>query len=158
MGILFLKSIFGFISSWFSTAWKFILTYPKQAIIILCLAAGILGGLKVKNSFDELKTENVALVAKAEHLQQESAQLKLDVAAAVQVNTENKKVIESLSIAATESKQQVVELKAKQQTNQTKIEVIRTVIAESKPQDDGPVAKVLKETIDAIQKDREATK
>jgi hypothetical protein len=156
MGLLFLKSIFGFVTSWFSSAWKFITTYPKQALIILCLVCAAYGGWKVKSSFDELKKENVALVAKADLAEKRSEQLKLDVATAVKVNKENQEVIATLSVRAMESTQMVEDLKKKQAVVKTRIEYIRENIAESKPEDDAPIAKVLKDTIKAIQEDRKA--
>lgn len=158
MGILlFFKTIFGFVSSWLSTLWKFIVQNPKMAVVIVCLAGALFGGLKIKHSFDTLKSENTALIANVDHLKQETAQLRIDVKTAVDVNVANQKVIDSLSIAAVDSQQQVADLKKSQVISVNKINVIRQVIAESKPQDDGPVANVLKETLKSIQADREAT-
>lgn len=151
MGILlFFKTIFG-------SFWKFITQNPKMAIIILCLAGALFGGYKVKYSFDALKKENIALIAKADYAEKVSAQLRIDVKTAVDVNVANQKVIDSLSVAAVDSKQEVADLKKSQVISVNKINVIRQVIATSKPQDDGPVANVLKETLKSIQADREAT-
>lgn len=156
MGFLFLKTIFSSIKSWITTVLQLIIKHPKQAIIIAGLTLAILGGIKIKNSFDELKEQNTALVIQVKTSKNESAQLRLDVAAAVKVNESNQEVIEKLSIAAVDSAKQVEDLKKVQIESTKKIEVIRTVIAESKPQDDGPVAKVLKDTIRSIQENREA--
>jgi chromosome segregation ATPase len=155
MPILFLKSILGFFTSGFKSVLGFITKYPKQAIMILVCALALYGGMKVKHKFDDLKQQNTELVTKLNHSNAQNTQLKLDVQAAVNVNKENQAVIKTLSIAATEAKGQIEDLKKKQVVIQTKIVTIRESIAQAKPEDDGPVAKVLKDTIDAIQKDRE---
>lgn len=158
MGILlFFKAIFGFASSWFSAVWKLIVQNPKMAIIIVCLAGALFGGFEVKHKFDNLKSQNVALVANVDHLTKVADQLRIDVKTAVNVNIADQKVIDSLSVAAVDSKQEVADLKKSQVISVNKINVIRQVIADSKPQDDGPVANVLKETLKSIQADREAT-
>lgn len=154
MGLLFLKSIFGFVTSWISSAWKFITTYPKQAFIILCLVCAVYCGYKVKSSFDEIKKENLALVEKAVLTEKHYAQLKLDVNTAVNINKNNQKIINSLSIRAIESTQIVEDLKKKQDGVKTRVEYIRQNIAISMPEDDAPIAKVLKDAIKAIQEDR----
>jgi len=155
MYFLFLKSLSDSIISGFKSVISFIVKYPKQAIAILLCAFALYGGLKVKESFDDLKQQNTALVSKLNTANKLNSQLKLDVAAAVSVNEENQVTIEHLSVAAIDSKNQIEELKKVKEVIHTKVVTIRETIAQSKPEDDGPLAKVLKDTIATIQKDRE---
>lgn len=149
--------ISGFITSGFKAFMTFITTYPKLAIGILVLALSLYGGFKVKHAFEELQTENIALVQKAEYLEKEKVQLKADRDLAISVNKANQEVIEKISVAAEDSKQQVVELQQKQ--SKTKIQIVKILdtIHSSTPEENGPVAPVLKNAIQAIQSNREAS-
>jgi len=155
MPILFLKSVLGFLTSGFKSVIGFITKYPKQAIAILVCALALYGGMKVKDKFDDLKKQNTELTTQLNTSKAQNAQLKLDVQTAVNVNKENQVVIGKLSTAANDAKLEMEELKKTKQVIETRVVTIRETIAASKPEDDGPIAKVLKDTIDAIQQDRE---
>lgn len=155
---LLLKSFFDFFTIGLKSALEFVVKYPKQFLIIVACVLALLGGLKIKHDRDEFKAQISQLTTQLNASYTENKQLKLDVQTAVQVNKENQETIQSLSIAATDAKNAVEDMKKTQQVAQTKIVTIREKIAESKPEDDGKVAKVLRDTIDAIQKDREQTK
>ena len=155
MYFLFLKSLSDSIISGFKSIISFIVKYPKQAIAILLCAFALYGGLKVKESFDDLKQQNTTLTSKLDTANKLNGQLKLDVATVVSVNKENQETIKHLSVAAVDSKKQIEELKKVKEVIHTKVITIRETIAQTKPEDDGPIAKVLKDTIATIQKDRE---
>ena len=158
MPFLFLKSIIGFFTTWFKSIVEFFAKYPKQSLIILALGLAIFGGVKTKEAFDDLKHKNVELVSELTYAKSVNAQLKLDINTAVQVNVENQKTIEKMTLDVADSKKEADQLKAKQKVIQTQVVTIREQIAKSAPDEDGAVAKVLKDTIETIQKDREQSR
>lgn len=146
----------------FQTAWttavKFCKDNPKKLLCILVCIAAFYGGLKVKESFEAIKTENETLVLKVAQMDREKLQLQKDISACVIANEGNKNTIEQISIAALDYQKQVLELKKTKtrliDSNQALIKAIET----APPEEDGEVAKVLEDTIKTIQRQREDSK
>jgi hypothetical protein len=154
--LLMLKLFFTLFSTRVKDGIAYLFKNPKLGIAAVCLCVALFGGYEAFHYFDKVKMENAALVQQQEQLQKEKTQLKLDIDSAVEANVANQGVIEKLTIAANNTdteKKQLIELQSKSKKD---IQIIRQTIFVSKPEDDGPVANVLKSTIDSIQKNREA--
>jgi outer membrane murein-binding lipoprotein Lpp len=143
--------------AWFATS-KYFKENPKKLIIVAAVLAALYGGMKVKDSFDHLKTENAALTTQITQLGNEKTQLQSDVALAVQTNKNNQITIEQLSVAAIDYQKQVVDLKKAKTVLVSNNQALIQAIESSAPEDDGFVAKVLENAIKSIQADREASK
>jgi len=135
---------------------KGLFTNPKAAFITLVVIAALYGAWDIHHRFELTDEAIAAEQAKNVTLAKERDQLKIDVANAVSVNKENQITIQELSDAKTDSAKRVAELQQAQKTNEKTIAGLRGRIADTKPQDDGPLANVLRDTIKSIQNTREA--
>lgn len=156
MGIFAIFQLFtGFISTAFKSFMSFITTYPKISITILVFIIGGLVGFKIKNSFDELKSQKNKLVEKIVYLEKQKIQLASDRDIVISANLKNQEVISKISVAFDKAKTQVNELEKKQYTSKIQIVNILDTIHKSLPEENGPIAPVLKNTINQIQNNRE---
>jgi hypothetical protein len=152
---MFFLTFLKLIPSFFSSIFSKILEYPKTFIAILCLSAAALGYFHEEHIISGLKEENAKVLVQNDYLQKQSAQLKLDIAAAVEVNKANQVVLDKFEVVKVDSAQKSKDLVVLQQKNTVVLDSLRKIIQAAPVTDNGPVAKVLADTIKSIQNDRE---
>jgi len=116
------------------------------AVIALIAASGV---LYVKHKIHSLEKEKAELIEK-------NTALAIDLQRAIDVNVENQQTIKRLENANKLKEQSERNLKDKMKKDQQTIDSLMDKISKVKPEDDGPVANVLKDTVDTIQKERDA--
>lgn len=139
----------------FSLACTAIVAYfknnPKKLIIAVAIAAACFGGYKVKEAFTELEAKNAKLQVQIGNASMKNSQLVTDIKACADANRTNEITIKQIGAAALDYQKQVVELNKSKATVMKKGQDLLNDIQHSRPQDDGPVAGVLKSTIESIQ-------
>jgi hypothetical protein len=149
-----LSSFFGGAFSIVKKIFSFVVSDPKIALIIVILLAALAGGLYIKHDLDEDATKIAALTQQNTTLVAQNTQLQKDVATAKSVNDADQVTISQLSLAKTDSDNRIAQMQKAQQANTAQIGNLQKMIANSKPADNGKVANVLAETINAIQQQR----
>jgi cell division protein FtsX len=120
----------------------------KTIAIILVLFVIVGGILFVKHKINSLEKEKVELIEK-------NTMLANDLRRAIDVNIENQQTIKRLENANKLKEQAERNLKDKMKKDQQTIDNLMERISKVKPEDDGQVANVLKDTVDTIQKQRD---
>lgn len=120
----------------------------KIIAIILALFVIVGGILFVKHKINSLEKEKVELIEK-------NTMLANDLRRAIDVNIENQQTIKRLENANKLKEQAERNLKDKMKKDQQTIDNLMERISKVKPEDDGQVANVLKDTVDTIQKQRD---
>ena len=115
------------------------------AVIVTLIAGGV---LFVNHKINSLEKEKVELIEK-------NARLQNDLQRAIDVNIENQQTIKRLKNANKLKEQAEKNLKDKMKKDQQAIESLIDKISKVKPEDNGTVANVLKDTVDTIQKQRD---
>jgi len=127
-------------------------TFSSLRIKLIVLAVTVfvvLGGvLFVKHKIHSLQKEKAELIEK-------NTALAIDLQRAIDVNVENQQTIKRLENANKLKEQSERNLKDKMKKDQQTIDSLMDKISKVKPEDDGPVANVLKDTVDTIQKERD---
>lgn len=150
--LAFLKLIPGFFSSLFGK----ILEYPKTAIAIIAMCCVGIGYMHEEHIINTLKADNAKELTQIDYLQKQTVQLKADVATAVQVNKDDQAVLQQFEVVKLDNVQKAKDLIVLQQKNAVILSSLENLIHSAPKSDDGPVAKVLSETIQSIQNDRKA--
>jgi hypothetical protein len=152
MGLLV---IIKFIASGFikgvSDFFEMFIKYPKLMLVILCFVFAMAAVFRI----DYLHAEVITLQSQKETLAKQNTQLMSDITGCTSVNKINQDVIDKLSVVKTDSVKQITLLKVVQSVNVAKTDSIRQSILVSKPEDDGAIAKVLADTIQTIQTQRD---
>lgn len=122
----------------------------KIKLIIAVVAAAVIAGgiLFVKYKINSLEKEKAELIEK-------NTRLTNDLRRAIDVNIENQQAIKRLENANKLKEQAEKNLKDKMKRDQQTIESLIDKISKVKPEDNGTVANVLKDTVDTIQKQRD---
>lgn len=120
----------------------------KTIAIILTLLVIVGGILFVKHKINSLEKEKVELIEK-------NTMLANDLRRAIDVNIENQQTIKRLENANKLKEQAERNLKDKMKKDQQTIDNLMERISKVKPEDDGQVSNVLKDTVDTIQKQRD---
>lgn len=146
-----LSSLFGGILSFIKKLFDFSTTNPKTFFIGLAIVILIGGTWYAVHKIDSLEAQNASLVSKNAALIADNKTLQDNLDASIAINKNNQIVINQLSQAKTDAEQRIQEMQNQvDQSNQT-IANIQKMISNSSSAQDGPIAPVLANTINAIQ-------
>jgi hypothetical protein len=149
-----LSIIWKFIGTPFRMFGDLVKTNPKAAIFLVALVVALYGVWKVDHHIKDLETQTtVAQKAEAQAIEDKN-KLQTQLDSVVQINTGNQEVIRQMQEDAKARTRQVQDLNASLLQNTKNYGDLISKINSLPKEADGPVAPVLAQTIDEIQKER----
>lgn len=141
-----------FILAPFKAIFSLTKTNPTTVIILAILVTIGIGGYKVNSHIADLKHTNEVLIAEKKGLESDKLTLVANNETLSSVNKANLRIIETMKSDQLENEKRLTELRKDLLKSNEKKDKLLEMIANSKPEDDGPIAPVLSRTIDTLQK------
>jgi hypothetical protein len=152
--LMIMSRLFSVIIAPFKMFANLVQTDPKKAAIIAAVLGILIGGFLVHRHISQLheaadKSHRAELTAIAER-----DQLKKDLDLTVEVNKNNQEIIEKIKADKLLDEQRIAELSASIGNNNKKLDKLIAPIQQSTKADDGPLAKVLVDTLRNLEEQR----
>lgn len=133
----------------------FLIEHPKVLLAVIVALMIAYGAYRVHGYVGDLKDEIVSLQADNKKLVAINDQLRLDIKAAKETNDNNQRVIDSLTTTSAAAGDIVKNLNQSVSKSQKSLSDLEAELKKYKAADNGSISKILKDTLEGIQKDRD---
>ncbi len=133
----------------------YLLAHPKLLALIVVTGIVLFGAYKAKNYIADLNNQIETLTTANQNLTAKNNQLIIDIKVALQANENNQRIIDELKASSKEATSIVKDLQQGATKNKQSLIELQKQLDKLKAEDNGPVAKVLRDAIIGIQKNRE---